>query len=451
MYSVFNQNRKSLINYTLSLIVMVGLFACKKDVEENSEESELALEVEVDKYEFGFKLNDYVVVRDTIRRGDTFGTILENNHVGYPQIYNIVEAAKDSFDIRRLQVGKPYTLLCAKDSLETAKCFIYQPSKEDYVVINFEDSITKAYNSKKPIKYVEREASGVIAPGSSISQLLDERGLSQMLAFIMADDIYAWTIDFNRLVEGDRFKVIYEDKYIDDTIYTGVHKVKAAYFEHKKEPFYAFEYKTDSVKNIIDYFSDDAKNLRRAFLRMPVKFGRLSSRYNLRRRIAYYGYKVRPHKGTDYAAPIGTPIMATANGTVTESSYTRGNGKYVKIRHNATYSTQYLHMKNRNVKLGDFVKQGDVIGWVGMTGNTGGPHVCYRFWKNGRQVDPLRQKLPEAEPISDTLKSGYLEFITPIKRQLDGIPFPEETNHIKLDSTDVLDQQILADEDLISK
>jgi len=451
MYSVFNQNRKSLINYTLSLIVMVGLFACKKDVEENSEESELALEVEVDKYEFGFKLNDYVVVRDTIRRGDTFGTILENNHVGYPQIYNIVEAAKDSFDIRRLQVGKPYTLLCAKDSLETAKCFIYQPSKEDYVVINFEDSITKAYNSKKPIKYVEREASGVIAPGSSISQLLDERGLSQMLAFIMADDIYAWTIDFNRLVEGDRFKVIYEDKYIDDTIYTGVHKVKAAYFEHKKEPFYAFEYKTDSVKNIIDYFSDDAKNLRRAFLRMPVKFGRLSSRYNLRRRIAYYGYKVRPHKGTDYAAPIGTPIMATANGTVTESSYTRGNGKYVKIRHNATYSTQYLHMKNRNVKLGDFVKQGDVIGWVGMTGNTGGPHVCYRFWKNGRQVDPLRQKLPEAEPISDTLKSGYLEFITPIKGQLDGIPFPEETNHIKLDSTDVLDQQILADEDLISK
>ena len=431
---------------------MLGLIGCRPDPKVETPEPELIVEKEVEKFEFGFKLNDYVVVKDTIRRGETFGVILERNHIGYPQIYNIVEKAKDSFDIsRRLQVGKPYTLLLAKDSLQTAQCFIYQPSKEDYVVINFEDSITKAYTSKKPIKYVEREASGVIAPGSSISQVLDEQGLSQVLAYIMADDIYAWTIDFNRLVEGDRFKVIYEDKYIDDTIYTGVRKVKAAYFEHKKEPFYAFEFETDTVKGIVDYFSEDAKNLRRAFLKSPVKFGRLSSRYNLRRRIAYYGYKIRPHKGTDFAAPVGTPIMATANGTVTQSSYTRGNGKYVKIRHNATYSTQYLHMKNRNVKVGDFVKQGDVIGWVGMTGNTGGPHVCYRFWKNNRQVDPFKQKLPEAEPISDSLKVRYLEFIKDIRVQLDNIDFPNEAEFIQIDSTKVLDNQILAEEDLITR
>ena len=431
---------------------MLGFIACKEEPKVEEVEPELALEKEIEKYEFGFKLNDYVVVRDTVRRGETFGVILERNHIGYPQIYNIVENSKDSFDIsRRLQVGKPYTLLCSKDSLQAAQCFIYQPSKEDYVVINFKDSVTKAYVSKKPIKYVEKEASGVIAPGSSISQLLDEQGLSQMLANLMANDIYAWTIDFNRLVEGDRFKVIYEDKYIDDSIYTGVHKVKAAYFEHKNEPIYAFEFETDSEKGIIDYFTDDAKNLRRAFLKSPLKFGRLSSRYNLRRRIAYYGYKVRPHKGTDFAAPVGTEILATASGTVTQSSYTRGNGKYVKIRHNATYSTQYLHMKNRNVKVGDYVKQGDVIGWVGMTGNTGGPHVCYRFWKNGRQVDPFRQKLPEAEPISDSLKARYLEFIKPTKMQLDAINFPDEVDLIKIDSMEVLDNQILADEDLITK
>ena len=272
-------NRKP--NYLLGafLTLMLGLIGCRPDPKVETPEPELIVEKEVEKFEFGFKLNDYVVVKDTIRRGETFGVILERNHIGYPQIYNIVEKAKDSFDIsRRLQVGKPYTLLLAKDSLQTAQCFIYQPSKEDYVVINFEDSITKAYTSKKPIKYVEREASGVIAPGSSISQVLDEQGLSQVLAYIMADDIYAWTIDFNRLVEGDRFKVIYEDKYIDDTIYTGVRKVKAAYFEHKKEPFYAFEFETDTVKGIVDYFSEDAKNLRRAFLKSPVKFGRLSSR-----------------------------------------------------------------------------------------------------------------------------------------------------------------------------
>ena len=123
-----------------------------------------------------------------------------------------------------------------------------------------------------------------------------------------------------------------------------------------------------------------------------MHFGRISSRYNLKRRIALYGNRVRPHKGTDFAAPVGTPILATANGTVTKSGYTSGNGNYVKIKHNTTYSTQYLHMRKRKVKRGDFVKQGDVIGWVGMTGNTSGPHVCYRFWKNGRQVDPFKQK-----------------------------------------------------------
>lgn len=246
-----------------------------------------------------------------------------------------------------------------------------------------------------------------------------------VLAYNMSD-VYAWTIDFFRLQKGDRFKVIYTDRYIDDTIYDGIADIKAAYFEHKKEPFYAFEFETDSVKGIRDFFSEEAKNMRRAFLKAPVKFKRISSRYNLRRRIAYYGYKVRPHKGTDFAADIGTPIMATANGTVVESTRKGGNGKYVKIKHNSTYSTQYLHMKNRNVKVGDFVKQGDIIGWVGMTGNTGGPHVCYRFWKHGRQVDPFRQKLPEAEPISEDLKIKYLEYIKPIKIQLDNIQFKEE-------------------------
>ena len=239
----------------------------------------------------------------------------------------------------------------------------------------------------------------------------------------MADEIYAWTIDFRRLQKGDHFKVIYTDKFIDDTIYVGVSDIKAAYFNHNNEAFYAFEFETDSVKGIRDYFNEEAKNLRRAFLKMPVQFSRISSRYNLKRKIAYYGNVVRPHKGTDFAAPVGTPIMATANGTVIESARKGGNGNYVKIRHNATYTTQYLHMSKRKAKVGQFVKQGDVIGWVGMTGNTSGPHVCYRFWKNGVQVDPFRQKLPEADPISDNLKEKFLNYIQPIKQQLDNIQF----------------------------
>ncbi|SFZ89770.1 Murein DD-endopeptidase MepM and murein hydrolase activator NlpD, contain LysM domain [Flaviramulus basaltis] len=413
---------------------------CKKDEEKPVivKEELAAVEEPKDVFEFGFKLNDYIVKRDTVKAGESFGGVLERNNVGYPKIFYIAEKAKETYNIARFfQKGKPYTLLCAKDSLETPKCFIYQPSLEEYVVINFNDSI-HAYKSRKPIRYIEKTVTGIIT--SSISETLDEQGVSAVLTNKLADEIYAWTIDFRRLQKGDRFKVIYTDKYIDDTIYTGIHDVKAAYFEHNNEPFYAFRFETDSVKGIVDYFNEEAKNLRRAFLKAPVKFSRISSRYNLKRRIAVYGYKVRPHKGTDFAAPIGTPIMATANGTVTESKRRGGNGNYVKIRHNATYETQYLHMSKRKSKVGQFVKQGDVIGWVGMTGNTGGPHVCYRFWKNGKQVDPFKQKLPEAKPISDSLKIEYLEFIKPIKYKLDNTFFKPEIKENKQPEQTVITQ-----------
>lgn len=412
-------------NLLIALFISISIISCKQGKGDEYIEDQQAFEEPQDIYEFGFNLNDFVVKRDTIKSGDSFGVIMERNKLGYPEIFKIVQGAKDSFNIRSLQVGKPYTLLCSKDSLETPKCFIYQPNMEEYIVINFQDSI-HAYSSRKPIKYVERTASGVI--NNNLSETLDELGLSYRLVNKMADEIYAWTIDFRRLQPGDRFKVIYTDKFIDDTIYAGVYEIKAALFEHKNEPFYAFKFETDSIKKTTDFFNEQAKNLRRAFLKMPVQFSRISSRYNLKRKIAYYGNKVRPHKGTDFAAPVGTPIMATANGTVTESAKKGGNGNYVKIRHNATYSTQYLHMSKRKVNVGQFVKQGDIIGWVGMTGNTAGPHVCYRFWKNGEQVDPFRQKLPEAEPISDNLKGDFLTYIQPIRAQLDSIQFEKSEN-----------------------
>ncbi|WP_179333737.1 peptidoglycan DD-metalloendopeptidase family protein [Winogradskyella costae] len=417
-------------------VIAVSLYACKEDntagIANDKGEAEIVEEEKI--LEFGFDINNYIVKRDTIKSGDSFGEIMQRNNIGYPNIFQIAEVVKDTFDIRKLNSGRPYTLLYSKasekDSLPSPSTFIYQPSQEEYVVIGLKDSI-HAYKSRKPITYVEKTATGVIE--SSISATLEEKGLSQRLAYKMADEIYAWTIDFRRLQKGDRFKVIYTDKYIDDTIYAGIQGVKAAYFEHNGDSLYAFQYETDSIKGIVDYFNEDAKNLRRAFLKAPVQFSRISSRYNLKRRIAVYGYKVRAHRGTDFAAPIGTPIMATASGTVIESTRRGGNGKYVKIRHNDTYTTQYLHMSKRLVQKGDFVKQGDIIGKVGMTGNTGGPHVCYRFWKNGVQVDPFKQELPDAEPISDSLKVKYLEHIKPVRKQLDNIFFlevePKETEN----------------------
>ena len=366
--------------------------------------------------EFGYVLNDFHVVRDTIKSGDSFGTILEKHNLFYPQIYNIVQKVKRVYDIRKINVGKPYTILFSKDSLKKPELFVYQPNLIDYVLVSLSDSLW-AEKKAKAVKLVEFEAKGTIT--SSLSETMQEKKLSPLLSNELSE-IYAWNIDFFRLEKGDNFKIIYTGKFVDDSVYVGLNRIHSAYFEHRKKPYYAIEFETDPKRGIHEYFDEKGKNLRRAFLRSPVQFSRISSRYNLKRKIAYYG-RVKPHLGTDFAAPVGTPIRTTASGTVVKSGYTKGNGNYVMIKHNATYSTQYLHMKKRGVKKGQFVRQGDYIGTVGMTGNTSGPHVCYRFWKNGKQVDPMRQKLPEAKPISQNLKDKYLTYMKPIKRQLDSI------------------------------
>ena len=394
-------------------LISIFLISCskaeKKEVQKKVEEKIIT--------EFGYTLNNYNVKKSKVKNGDSFGSILERNNLYYPQIYNIVQKVKKVYDIRKINIGKPYTILSSKDSLNTPLVFIYQPNKIDYVVVSLTDSLW-AEKKSKAVKIKEFEAEGIIT--SSLSETMEKQKLSPLLSNELSE-IYAWTIDFFRLEKGDNFKIIYSAKYIDDSIYVGLNRIHSAFFEHRGKPFYAIEFETDPKRGIVEYFDENGKNLRRAFLRSPVQFSRVSSRYNLKRRIAYYGYRIRPHKGTDFAAAVGTPIRATASGTVTKSSYTRSNGNYVKIKHNGTYSTQYLHMDKRGVKVGQFVKQGDYIGTVGMTGNTSGPHVCYRFWKNGRQVDPLKQKLPEAKPISKELKERYMIHMDPIKKQLDAI------------------------------
>jgi len=404
----------------LSLTIMVS---CKEEpsfVKEEAITEVIPLKETPPVTQFGFNLDDFKVQHDTVRRGDSFGELMIENKVDYPKIARLSEAYRDTFDVRKIRVGKPYLILKSKDTSEIAQVFIYENDPINYTVVDFRDSVV-AYKMKKQVKYIEREASGIIE--TSLSEAILDQGIDYNVTNNLSE-IYAWTIDFFRLQKGDKFKVVYKEKYINDSIYAGAEPIEAAYFEHNGRPIYAFAYENDSLKSIVDYFDEDANNLRRTFLRAPVKFSRISSRYNLKRRIRYYGYKVRPHKGTDYAAPVGTPIMATADGTVIESTRKGGNGKYVKIRHNGTYDTQYLHMKKQNVKKGQFVRQGDVIGWVGMTGNTGGPHVCYRFWRNGRQVDPLKEELPVAEPLPEPLRPDYYAYITPKKSQLDCIEYP---------------------------
>jgi len=414
---------------SILLFVLFIVLSCGKDNIKDTPDTSDEITASVPKiiHEFGYTLNDYKVIKDTIKKGESFGIILDRHHVFYPKINAIAKKIKDTFDVRRIRAGKPYMILASKDSLEKAQVFIYKNNKASATIVDFKDSTIVAYTYRKPIKIVEKEVSGNIY--STLSEAMDSLHLNPNLTNDIAD-IYAWTLDFLKLQKGDQFKLIYEEKFIDDSVFVGYGKVKAALFDHNNKDFYAYRFIPDSIKGIPEYYDEEGNMLRSQFLRSPIKFQyRVSSRYNLRRKIAYYG-RVKPHKGTDFAAKVGTPIMATASGTVTESRKKGGNGNYVKIRHNNTYATQYLHMSSRKVKRGQYVKQGDVIGWVGMTGNTSGPHVCYRFWKNGKQVDPFKQKLPSAKPLKKSLKPTYKKFIEPFKTQLDNIEFPNQNNQL---------------------
>ncbi len=404
-------------NLLLAIPILLAMLACDNEKDDVIEEIQTEPIPEIVE-EFGYILNDFNVIRDTIRPGDTFGGILDANGVSNADILHVATQFRDSFDVRRIVVGKPYMLLNSKDSVNKTQVFIYQKNKVDFAVVDFRDSLT-VYTDERPVTMVEKTASGIIS--SSLSQTMEDNNLSPAMTDRLAN-IFAWTVNFYGLQKGDNFKVIYTENYINDTIPAGLGEIRAAYFEHRGRPIYAFQYEKDSLTGEKDFYDENADNLRRAFLKSPIKFNyRISSKYNLKRRIKYYGYKLRPHKGTDFAAPLGTPILATADGTVTKSERRGGNGNYVKIKHNTTYETQYLHMKKRNVRVGEYVRQGDVIGWIGMTGNTGGPHVCYRFWKNGKQVDPFKEDLPFSTPLEEQYRAAYFDYIPSVKDKLDCI------------------------------
>lgn len=392
------------------LIIILTILSCKK-------EPIVTLNVDCEPtYSNGYNLDFYDEINDTIKSGDTFGSILDKYHISSPRILEIVSNVRDSFNVRSMRLNKPYTILTSKDTTQKAKVFIYHQNKVVSKVVDFSDSLPKAHTYKLPVKVVERKISGTIQ--DNFSNTLDSIGVRPSLAFRIAD-IYASTVDFYRLQKGDNFKVIFEERFINDTTLVGYGKIKAMVFNHRGKDLYAFRFVADTIRNFAGYYDEDGGVLERQFLKSPIKFQyRISSRFNLRRKIAYYG-RVKAHRGTDFAAPYGTPIMATANGTVIASARRGGNGNYVKIRHDKQYMTQYLHMKRRKVKVGQYVKKGDIIGWVGMTGNTSGPHVCYRFWKNGVQVDPFKQLLPPAKPMKKELKPKYFKLIEPLKKELD--------------------------------
>ncbi|MBP8066419.1 MAG: peptidoglycan DD-metalloendopeptidase family protein [Flavobacterium sp.] len=403
------------MKYTAIILLSLILFACNSKEEKDKAKPEVKKEKIV--YEFGFKLNDFKVVHDTIASGDSFGKILGEQGFDAAKVHEINEKVKDSFNVRDIRIGKPFTLLQDKKAPNGLKVFVYQPDKMSYFVVDLRDSIPVVYKKTRPVVIKRRTIAASI--DGSVSSTLAREGVSAALAPELSK-IYAWSIDFFKINKGDKFAVTINEKYLEGGEYLGLESIEASYFEYKGKKIYAFPFKQDENSKRVDYYDEEGKVLKNMFLKAPLKFVNITSRYT-RSRFHPVQKIWKAHNGTDYAAPTGTPIMTTASGTVEQTGYTGGNGNFVKVRHNSTYATQYLHMSKILVRRGQHVQQGQVIGKVGSTGLATGPHVCYRFWKNGVQVDPLRQKLPNSEPMNPKYKQRYMAYIAPLKKELDSV------------------------------
>nr|WP_309756836.1 peptidoglycan DD-metalloendopeptidase family protein [Flavobacterium sp.] len=396
------------------IIILFSLVSCKKTEEITAEK---VVKRAPKKSEFGFVYSDFNVAHDTVEKGDTFGTLLEEQNIGNRQVYDIIAKVKDSFDVKTIRIKKPFTMLRSKNKKNDLQVFIYQPDNLSYYVVDFRDTAVVVYKKIKPITIKRRSIGGVLK--ESLSETLGNARIEGALASKITK-IYAYSIDFMKLKKGDRFALIFTERFINDTVYDGVEELEASFFEYKGKIIYAFPFVQNATSGKVDYYDEQGKTLKNFFLKSPIKFSRISSRFSTSR-FHPVQHRWKAHKGTDYAAPRGTPITATAGGVVEQSGFTAGNGNFVKVKHNGTFSTQYLHMSKILVRRGQRVSQGQVIGLVGSTGLATGPHVCYRFWKNGVQVDALRLKLPTGEPMTGGNKSRFMNKISPLKFELDSI------------------------------
>lgn len=380
----------------------------------------VAVEEKEPKMLYGMVLqDDHVVIEDKIKRNQFLGDILEEYNVPAKLIYQVSQLSRKVFDPRKITPNTKYTLICKEDSITKAKAFVYEPNPIDYIVFLFGDSLSVNVGQRE-VTTIEKTVSGVIY--SSLSETMEKLGMPADLTNRFVD-IFGWQVDFQRLQAGDKFKLIYEEQQVEG-VSIGISKIDGIYFEHFDQPYYAFPFDQGDG---IDYFDEEGKSLRKALLKYPIEFTRISSRFN-RHRFHPVQKRYKAHLGTDFAAPTGTPIRSVGDGIVLEARYKSNNGNYVKIRHNATYTTQYLHMSRiaSGLRPGDRVRQGQTIGFVGSTGLATGPHLCYRFWKNGVQVDALRVELPASQPVKEDHLDSFDAVKATLIEKLNVIPFPKE-------------------------
>lgn len=375
------------------IIIIPAIVLIKLKNPRNSDEEKETVDAVIKEYAYGFDLDSFQLEKDTILPNQFFAELLAPLQVPYSDVMKLAEESKDVFDIRYLRAGKPFTVL-SKDSCDQADFFIYEPNPYEYIQFDLKNLCVDKI--KNPVDTFIQTISGVIesSPWNALGKKKNKPQLIEML-----EDAMAWSIDFHHVLAGDQFRMVYEAKYINGQE-TGVGRLIGAYYQTANNEYYSIRFKTPKYDG---YYDEEGRPMKKAFLKAPVKYSRISSGYS-RNRFHPVLKRNKAHRGTDYAAPKGTPIFSVADGVVTKATRSRNNGNYVKVKHDDMYSTQYLHMSGfaPGIKSGVHVKQGETIGYIGKTGLATGYHVCFRFWKNGREVNHLREKLPPPEPMEKT-------------------------------------------------
>ncbi len=364
----------------------------------------------------GFSLNKFSIDSSVVKSGESFGELLQSLGVSFKSINTLSEKYKSIYDIRRIYPGHKYYKLRKIDSSQLSK-FIYQHSPTELIIMDFEDSVyMKLF--QKPVTIKLKNSGGKIK--FSLWQSFINNKLTPALVSNVAN-LYAWTIDFFDIQPDDYYKIIYESKYVDGQ-FIGVGDIKAILFNHLGKDFYAFHYASPTEK-IKHYYDEKGESMQRALLSAPLEYVRISSKFS-HSRLHPIKKIYRPHYGVDYAAPLGTDVVATGDGKITFASRSAGAGKMIKIKHTfGNVVTKYLHLLKfaKGIKVGSFVEQGQKIAEVGSTGLSTGPHLDYRVYINGKPQNPLKMDIPSKDPIPDSLRAQYLKEIQVLKNSLDNI------------------------------
>lgn len=409
------KNRKTLFAGLVIAVVASSIFFSEKDVMLNQSAvvpTDLLRKTKLGAFpivnptvKYGFVLDTFQVLEGKVKPNETIGELLLSNGFTGKDVVTLAEKSKNEYDlVRNFRVGKPYLFLTRRGE-EKPSYFVYEPSVFEYVVVDLENGIEVA-KTERPVEIREAVLHGQI--NSSLWVAIEETGASMEVATKMEDALET-SVDFSHVQVGDEFKLVYDEKFIEGKR-VGVGNVHAAYYRQADGGKEHFVFWFDGGGDYVGYYDQEGRPMKGRFLKAPVKYTRISSRYNPRR---YHPVlkRVRPHLGTDYAAPTGTPIYAVGNGVVVAKGYTKGNGNFIKIKHDKVYQTQYLHMSRfaKGVRKGSRVSQGQVIGYVGSTGLATGPHVCFRFWKNGRQINHLKEYFPPSKPLPEELLPEFFK------------------------------------------